>query len=116
MSAERSAAISAAAAWFDGGGLLDELRGRVGIRTESQKRDSAAALSRYLTDEIGPATDRLGFRREHWDNPVAGAPPMLFAERITGLWVLSLNLAMELDQLQSTCHLRVLVPRPTGSN
>ena len=82
MSTERSAAISAGAAWFDAGGLLDELRGRIGIRTESQNRDSAAALSRYLTHEIGPATDRLGFRREHWDNPVADAPPMLFAERI----------------------------------
>ena len=82
MSVERSAAIAAAASWFDAGGLLDELKGRVGIRTESQNRDCAAELARYLTDEIGPATDRLGFRRELWDNPVAGAPPMLFAERI----------------------------------
>ncbi len=82
MSVERNAAISAAAAWFDGGGLLDELRGRIGLRTESQNRECAATLVRYLTDEIGPACLRLGFRRELWDNPVAGAPPMLFAERV----------------------------------
>jgi acetylornithine deacetylase/succinyl-diaminopimelate desuccinylase-like protein len=53
----------------------------VGIRTESQNPERAAELARYLTEEIGPAVERLGFRRTLWDNPVAGAPPMLFAER-----------------------------------
>jgi len=81
MSAGRSAAVAAGAAWFDAGGLLTELASRVGIRTESQNPECAPALARYLTEEIGPATQRLGFRSEIWDNPVGGAPPMLFAER-----------------------------------
>jgi acetylornithine deacetylase/succinyl-diaminopimelate desuccinylase-like protein len=82
MNVPRSTAIANATAWFDGGGLFEELSRRVGIRTESQNRDCAASLARYLTDEIGPAAERLGFRAEVWDNPVAGAPPFLYAERI----------------------------------
>jgi len=81
VSESRNAAIAAAAAWFDAGALLADLRRRVGIRTESQNPERAAELVRYLTEEIGPAVERLGFRRTLWDNPVAGAPPMLFAER-----------------------------------
>ena len=82
MNAQRNAAIANATAWFDGGGLFDELSRRVGIRTESQDRECAQALGRYLTEEIGPAAERLGFRTEIWDNPVSGAPPFLFAERV----------------------------------
>jgi len=81
VSESRNAAIAAAAAWFDAGALLADLRRRVGIRTESQNPERAAELARYLTEEIGPAVERLGFRRTLWNNPVAGAPPMLFAER-----------------------------------
>jgi acetylornithine deacetylase/succinyl-diaminopimelate desuccinylase-like protein len=81
VSESRKAAAAAAAAWFDGGALLADLRRRVGIRTESQNPERAAELARYLTEEIGPAVERLGFRRTLWENPVAGAPPMLFAER-----------------------------------
>ena len=84
MNAGRSTAIADAKAWFDGGGLFDELARRVGIRTESQDRDCGASLVRYLTEEIGPAAERLGFRAEIWDNPVAGAPPLLYAERVEG--------------------------------
>jgi acetylornithine deacetylase/succinyl-diaminopimelate desuccinylase-like protein len=77
----RAAAIAAAGAWFDGGALLAELRRRIAIRTESQNRERAEELARYLEDEIGPAVERLGFAWSLWSNPVAGAPPMLFAER-----------------------------------
>lgn len=80
----RAAAIAAAGAWFDRGALLAELRRRVAIRTESQNRERAEELARYLTDEIGPAVERLGFAWSLWSNPVAGAPPMLFAERGEG--------------------------------
>ena len=83
MSVERSAAIAAAAAWFDGGGLLDEL---APARRHSHRKPGSAsappALARYLTEEIGPAVAAAGLSLEIWDNPVAGAPPMLFAERI----------------------------------
>ena len=81
MSESRIAAIAAAAAWFDAGALLADLRRRVGIRTESQNPERAEELVHYLTEEIGPAVERLGFRWTRWENPVVGAPPMLFAER-----------------------------------
>ena len=77
----RADAIAAASDWFDRGGLLAELRRRVAIPTESQSRDRHHELERYLRDEIGPSLARLGFAWEIWPNPVAGAPPMLFAER-----------------------------------
>ncbi len=82
MNAARDQAIASAAAWFDEGGLLADLRRRVAFRTESQDRERTPELARYLTEEIGPAVGRLGFRWTLWENPVAGAPPMLFAERI----------------------------------
>jgi len=82
MSESRSAAISTATAWFDGGEMLADLRRRVGIRTESQNPERAADLVRYLTEEIGPGVEPMGFRWSLWDNPVAGAPPLLFAERL----------------------------------
>ncbi len=78
---QRREAIEAATAWFDGGELLADLARRVAIRTESQNRECGPALAEYLTAEIGPAAERLGFRWSVWDNPVDGAPPMLFAER-----------------------------------
>ena len=78
----RADAIDAAAAWFDEGGLLADVRRRVAFRTESQERERGPELARYLTDEIGPAVERLGFRWTLWENPAPGAPPMCFAERI----------------------------------
>ncbi len=78
----RSAAIEAAAAAFDRGALLADLRRRVAYRTESQNPERGSELGRYLIDEIAPALERMGFRSSVWANPVAGAPPMLFAERI----------------------------------
>ena len=82
MSADpRAAAIAAATAWFDQGALFAELQRRVAFRTESQDPGRAAALASYLTDEIGPSVERCGFAWSMWPNPVAGAPPLLFAER-----------------------------------
>ena len=86
MNVDRSAALSAAAAWFDAGGLLQELASRVGIRTESQNPECAPALARYLTEEIGPVFYRLCFRTEIWDNPVGGAPPMPWPFRLLPSW------------------------------
>ena len=82
MSDPRTAAIAGAARWFDDGALLADLRRRVAYRTESQHRERSAELVRYLTEEIGPSVERLGFRWSVWENPVAGAPPMLYAERV----------------------------------
>jgi acetylornithine deacetylase/succinyl-diaminopimelate desuccinylase-like protein len=82
MTASRTAAISAATAWFDAGSLQAELARRVAFPTESQNPERADTLVTYLTQEIGPAVERLGFGWELWSNPVAGAPPMLFAHRL----------------------------------
>ena len=78
----RAEAIASAAAWFDAGSLLDDLRRRVAIRTESQIPERREALTQYLTDEIGPSVERLAFRWTLWENAIADAPSMLFAERV----------------------------------
>jgi acetylornithine deacetylase/succinyl-diaminopimelate desuccinylase-like protein len=62
--------------------LRDSLARRVAFRTESQDPQRSDELLRYLTDEIAPTLQRMGFSWELWDNPVAGQPPFLFAERI----------------------------------
>jgi len=62
--------------------LRTALARRLAIRSESQIPGQAPELMRYLTAEIGPSLAALGFRWTIWDNPVAGAPPLLFAERI----------------------------------
>ena len=81
MLTSRAAVLAAAAAWFDAGALLADLRRRVAYRTESQDPGSGETLERYLREEIRPSVERLGFHASLWTNPVAGAPPMLFAER-----------------------------------
>lgn len=62
--------------------LQRTLARRVAIPTESQQRERAPELLRYLEAELIPELRAMGFACELWDNPVAGAPPMLFAERI----------------------------------
>jgi acetylornithine deacetylase/succinyl-diaminopimelate desuccinylase-like protein len=81
MSASRTAAIASATDWFDAGALQAELARRVAFPTESQDAGRADTLVSYLTDEIGPSVERLGFRWQLLPNPVASAPPMLFAQR-----------------------------------
>ncbi len=78
----RAAVIERLATSFDDGTFLDDLARRVAIRTESQLPDSAGELERYLTDEIGPTLSELGYLVEVFDNPVAGAGPLLVARRI----------------------------------
>ena len=82
MRPSRADALASAAAWFDEGSLLAELSRRVAFRTESQGTGRRETLARYLSDEIGPSVERLGFRWTLRENPAADAPPMLFAERI----------------------------------
>ena len=77
----RAAALDGAARWFDSGELLTTLGRRVAVRTESQIKESAPELERYLTGEIGPSVARMGFEWTLWGNSVAGAPRMLFAHR-----------------------------------
>lgn len=64
--------------------LRRTLERRVARPTESQDPARAPDLLAYLEQELRPELEALGCRCELWDNPVAGAPPMLFAERFEG--------------------------------
>ena len=75
-------ASTLATAGFDSGAFFQTLARRVACRTESQNPGRAAELRAYLTDEIGPALLALGFEVTQHDNPVAGAPPLLTAQRL----------------------------------
>jgi len=75
------AALALAEAAFDSGAFQRDLARRVAHRTESQNPARAAELRTYLDDEIAPTLRALGFTTSTHDNPVAGAPPLLSAER-----------------------------------
>lgn len=77
----RAAAIASAQTLFDDGTLKATLSRRVAIPTESQNPDRAVDLARYLTDEMAPALQKLGFTTRLLEHPGARAP-FLLAERI----------------------------------
>ena len=77
-----SSAADLASAAFESGAFAQDLARRLAYRTESQNPAQAGVLRAYLADEIGPSLDRLGFSHQLHDNPVAGAPPLLTAERL----------------------------------
>ena len=78
----RDRAIAHAERYFDEGGFFADLARRVAIPTESQNPDRAAELARYLTAEMQPSFERLGFRCRLLRNPAAKYGPFLLAERI----------------------------------
>lgn len=57
----RSQVIDAAADYFDRGQFAEELARRVALRTESQVPGTQETLRAYLTDEIQPYFEALGF-------------------------------------------------------
>ncbi|WP_088278409.1 M20 family metallopeptidase [Ideonella sp. A 288] len=77
-----TAATTLAEAAFDSGAFLRDLTRRVAHRTDSQSGTHAAELRGYLEGEIAPTLQALGFATQLHDNPVAGAPPLLTAERL----------------------------------
>jgi len=77
-----AAAIAHAEAQFDSGAFFRTLAQRVACRTESQNNSRAEELRAYLTGQIAPALQALGFETTVHDNPVAGAPPLLTGARI----------------------------------
>ena len=79
----REAAIAHVLAHFDSGDFRADLARRVAIPTESQNPDRAGDLRRYLTDEMIPAFERLGFACRVIEEPKARGP-FLFAERHEG--------------------------------
>ncbi|MFM0323310.1 M20 family metallopeptidase [Caballeronia glebae] len=76
----REAAIAIACNAFDSGAFFADLQRRVAFRTESQNGRNPA-LNAYLTDEVSDTLARLGFTARVVENPVAGGPPFLIAER-----------------------------------
>lgn len=79
----REAAIAHAEHCFDSGAFQQTLARRVAYPTESQNPERGGALAAYLTEEIQPSFEAMGFRCEILHNDKAKAP-FLYAERIEG--------------------------------
>src|SRR5690242_3775467 len=79
----RAAAVARADAYFDSGACKADLARRVAIPTESQNPERAQDLARYLSSEMVPALEKLGFKCQTLNQPRAKGP-FLFAERIEG--------------------------------
>jgi len=77
----RAAAISRAEAYFDSGAFKADLARRVAIPTESQNTERKEELARYLSGEMLPALEQLGFKCRTLTQTRAKGP-FLFAERI----------------------------------
>lgn len=80
----RTSAIKRALAYIDDGSFERELAPRVALKTESQKHNNGAVLTEYLTANINPAFEKMGFVTRLFANPVAGHGPVLLACRIEG--------------------------------
>src|SRR5438552_13320391 len=77
----RSQALGHAADYFDSGAFRSDLGRRVAYRTESQEPERAAQLRSYLSDELLPSAEHLGFTGRVIENPAAGCGPFLLARR-----------------------------------
>ena len=80
----RSDAIAKIESYFDEGGFIEDLTRRVAIPTESQNPDRMDVLHGYLTDEMQPTFERMGYRCQLLDNPREGYGPFLLAARHEG--------------------------------
>ncbi len=78
----RESAIQRAETYFDDGSFLTDLSRRVAIKSESQEPEQLPELFRYLTDEMTPYLEEMGFQCEVLPNPVEGGGPFLIAERM----------------------------------
>jgi acetylornithine deacetylase/succinyl-diaminopimelate desuccinylase-like protein len=77
----RQAAIERAQDAFDSGEFLHDLERRIAYRTESQDPSQAPVLLSYLSNEIAPTLQRLGFETRCLRNPSGVDAPMLLASR-----------------------------------
>src|SRR5258708_16062457 len=77
----RAAAIARAEKYFDAGNFKADLARRVAIPTESQNPERKEDLAHYLSSEIAPALEKLGFTCRTLTQAKAKGP-FLFAERI----------------------------------
>jgi acetylornithine deacetylase/succinyl-diaminopimelate desuccinylase-like protein len=78
----RETAISKIETYFDSDTFFEDLSRRVAIKTDSQNPDRKPDLYAYLTDEMSPFLETMGFVCETFPNPVEHGGPLLIAERI----------------------------------
>ncbi len=79
---DRTKALAISASYFDEGGFLSDIKRLVSRPTESQDPRGKPHLMAYLTDEMQPMLEGLGFTCRIFDNPEEDAPPIMVAERI----------------------------------
>lgn len=77
----RDIAIQDALQFFDNGGFRDRLAALVAIRSTSQDPGHGLDLLAYV-QHVQPWLEGMGFTTEIVPNPVAGAGPVLLAERL----------------------------------
>lgn len=82
MSTPRTNAIAQAAARWDDGSFLDQLRELVAIPSESQEPERHGELRRYLTEALAPILRRMDYGVRIFDNPDGSNGPFLLADRI----------------------------------
>ena len=80
----RQQALESITQHFDNGEFMQDLARRVAIKTESQIPESHPFLRTYLSDEIGPVLEQMGYDIQILDNPAGVAAPFLVARRIEG--------------------------------
>lgn len=80
----RAAAIKTAMSAFDTGPFMATFAKMVATPTDSIAEGSGPSLRAYLTDLIAPRLTALGATCRIIDNPIAGGPPFLIAERREG--------------------------------
>lgn len=80
----RSDAIANIETYFDQGAFRADLARRVAIRTESPIPERRPELYRYLSDEMTPYLEAMGFDCKIYENPRADGGPFLVAHRHEG--------------------------------
>ena len=80
----REAAISWTETYLADGRFEADLARRVAVPTESQVPEGLPHTRRYLTDEMAPAFEAMGFTWEIYENPVPGVGPVMLATRDEG--------------------------------
>ena len=78
----RQMAIERVNQHFDSGEFMQDLARRVAIKTESQIPESHPFLRTYLTEEIGPVLQSMGYTLHVLENPSGVAAPFLVARRM----------------------------------
>lgn len=77
----RTEALDRTETYFQDGDFQLELARRVAYRTESPALEQRPELYRYLSDELTPALESMGFSCRLYDNPIPDGCPFLVARR-----------------------------------